>query len=615
MTLVDLKISTSTSLHDKSDYALKKHFRWESIKKFVYLAFTYSSTTYNFDIFSKVQHDCVRLFDFLFFEITMGMTYMFMDVFIKQYTRKIHCNQLLNPLLRGITIGCMLQSLMWNVFLAADLADSLRYLIAGLHHVTFWSKCQETTQNGSCLPTELVIIFCRNQTKSNLTVTSVHFNYQTYFTSTDRSDITSKMFVIIFVWTINFFVATITDDSLVKLFRIASLWRMCSTVFVLVFSLLSTKYFLWTAISQMFDVTAPRVYASAIDRVTFSFGIGLVGVYDFGTMSAHTMVDNAVVIFTIVFTILAFARSLIIRILYLALTRCVIVKKAINTHYLLFALLPLSAEFMQANKIYTIYIYENVISSLVAYLAMLTLTMSKILHSEFRSVKNVYLVGILCFLSCNLSFPIAMLPKTKLKGILLGMNLTVLYLGGFKVAVIMWLYGVDKFSTDVQFSLGFKPTRFWTVCWVLFPILTFIFIIQKIYILVNFTETVQMILASIWIIFSLLLVTIIQGKTIARYIVRNNLVGVFKCSPKYGPPDPEDRLRRRKFDVALLHHQCVHDCIIVDEKLDCNHLPLMFKNKARLESISDTSLTNIFEAGPSTIKTSAVLDITQMHNN
>lgn len=114
----------------------------------------------------------------------------------------------------------------------------------------------------------------------------------------------------------------------------------------------------------------PRYFfqASSIDRITFAFGIGLVGVYDFGTTSPRTMVDNAVVIFAIFFTTLAFARSVIVRVLYLALTACVKDEMMVDYHYLLFVVLPLSSEFLHAEKLFTIYIYANVMCSMVTYL-------------------------------------------------------------------------------------------------------------------------------------------------------------------------------------------------------------------------------------------------------
>lgn len=102
--------------------------------------------------------------------------------------------------------------------------------------------------------------------------------------------------------------------------------------------------------------------------VTDPFGVGLIGVYDFGTMSPFTMIDNAVIIFAIVFVMSAFARSLIVRVLYLVLTNCVDTKVVETPHYLLYAILPLSTEFMNAHKIFIVYIYSYMTTALVACL-------------------------------------------------------------------------------------------------------------------------------------------------------------------------------------------------------------------------------------------------------
>jgi hypothetical protein len=105
-----------------------------------------------------------------------------------------------------------------------------------------------------------------------------------------------------------------------------------------------------------------------MDHVMYAYGIGFIGVYDFGVVSPYTMVDNAVIIFTIVFTLGAFARSYIVKILYLILTTCVTVEISITPHYLLFAVLPLSTEFLYFHKLYVIYIYMNVMLATLAYL-------------------------------------------------------------------------------------------------------------------------------------------------------------------------------------------------------------------------------------------------------
>lgn len=55
-----------------------------------------------------------------------------------------------------------------------------------------------------------------------------------------------------------------------------------------------------------------------------------------------------------------------------------------------------------------------------------------------------------------------------------GIDIAASYLGSVYVAVVMWLYGLKKFCTDIHFWLGFKPTRFWTISWALLPVVLFV---------------------------------------------------------------------------------------------------------------------------------------------
>lgn len=60
---------------------------------------------------------------------------------------------------------------------------------------------------------------------------------------------------------------------------------------------------------------------------------------------------------------------------------------------------------------------------------------------------------------------------SEIAGLSTGVDLIIFYLGGFKAALVMWVYGVQRFSTDIHFWLGFKPTRYWTICWMILPIM------------------------------------------------------------------------------------------------------------------------------------------------
>lgn len=110
---------------------------------------------------------------------------------------------------------------------------------------------------------------------------------------------------------------------------------------------------------------------STADRVAHAFGIGFIGVYDFGTISPYTMVDNAIIIFTVIFTAVAFARSFIVQILYFELTNCLEIEIAVTPHYLFFAILPLGTEFLGAHKLYALYIYLNITTMTSAYVVSL----------------------------------------------------------------------------------------------------------------------------------------------------------------------------------------------------------------------------------------------------
>ncbi|XP_039763837.1 uncharacterized protein LOC120636426 [Pararge aegeria] len=443
--------------------------------------------------------------------------------------------------------------------------------------------------------------------------TSAHVSYTRQFSSYDRNSISMRLFVIAIVWICNFFVATFSDNALLKLFKFSFLYGLFSTAFVLIFLMFSTKY----TTKAFYDIMNIRdgFNRKSFNLVTDPFGVGLIGAYDFGHLSPRLMVDNAALIFTIVFIATAFARSLIVRVLYMKLTNCVHLKFVETPHYLLFAILPLSTEFMDAHKLFAFYIYSYLLAALVSCLAMFTSTISRLLHNEFRSVKNIYIVGLLCFLGFTLSLPLSIFTTQRRLGVLSGLNTCTLYLGGFKVAIVMWVYGVQRFATDVQFWLGFKPTRFWTFLWVTLPVFIFILLVNKVVDIFHLDDSDginQRSTAIAWTVITVLFVLIFHVKIVAKYILRNNLVGIFKSDPKYGPPDLDDRKRRRNFNELYHSRQCHHDCLILDSKHECNHLPLIFKEHLVSEH---PSLTNIYDAGPSKKRPSSTMDASIVHMN
>ncbi|XP_063632930.1 uncharacterized protein LOC134804006, partial [Cydia splendana] len=243
-------------------------------------------------------------------------------------------------------------------------------------------------------------------------------------------------------------------------------------------------------------------------KVALVYGVGMIGFHDFGSTSPFTMTDNAVIIFTILFIILASLRSMSVNILLFQLSDCIDIHsaEARTSHYIFFVLLPLSTEFIFGQKLINIYLYLHLLLSVLPCLinsikihgdffirtdeyllnflfqVLYSLTVTRLLHTEFPSLKFIYIQGLICLFGFFLSVPILLVScdythvilvdeyVEKLRiGLSIGLVQTVLYLGGLRMAIIMWIYGVEKFSTDINFWLGFSPTKFWTVCWSVLP--------------------------------------------------------------------------------------------------------------------------------------------------
>ncbi|XP_053624717.1 sodium-dependent serotonin transporter-like [Plodia interpunctella] len=597
---IKMDLSSSMTLVSGRADAGKDHFKWDSIKTFLYLAFAFASCSFTFDMFSEVV-DNVRLLDFILLEITLGMPYMFMDVFIKQYTRKIDFNQSLNPLLKGITYGSLLQTAMFALLHACDLTDGLEYLAMFLLMRHFRSACPKGASPNNCVERKTVWIQCDLGQITAINNTSVHV----YYTKKgEPSGSTTKMFATAIVWICNFFFSTVSVDTLLLISKLSFLWRSISTCFLaLSISFSLPQHVITSVISDIMSLNSPPAYDTTINLVTYIYGIGYLGVYDFQMISPFTMVDNTVVIFAVVFTLLGFIRSFVIKTLYKLTARCISINFKVYYHYLLFGILPFGADYLPAHILYLLVIYGNIIVAALAFLSTTTLTMSRLLRREFRSLKNVYIVGILCLIGFLASLPLAITNSTssysQAGGLEYGVYMTVLYLGGIKTGLIMWIYGVKKFSTDIHFWLGFKPTKFWTFCWSVLPIVLIGLCLYRVARLNEIENVTNMIVAAVWFLVSIIIVIIFQIRTIAKYMVGNHFINAFRNSRNYGPPDHVDREQRKYFSETLRLRKCSHQCKVYDETFDCNHMPLMSTLSPTLSDAGTTSsdeLTNIYVA-------------------
>lgn len=44
-------------------------------------------------------------------------------------------------------------------------------------------------------------------------------------------------------------------------------------------------------------------------------------------------------------------------------------------------------------------------------------------------------------------------------------GLAILFVVFVESAGVFWFYGVDRFSDDIEQMLGYRPSRYWRVCW------------------------------------------------------------------------------------------------------------------------------------------------------
>ncbi|XP_063394001.1 uncharacterized protein LOC134679086 [Cydia fagiglandana] len=418
----------------------------------------------------------VDIFCFTAIALVVGMAYMWVELFIKQYTQRLDWDQNLSPVLKGITVALIMQYTLFCLLSLRYAGDGARYLSSSFASTPIWSTCTHFVNTSHCMDSEHILQYCEKpQPRELLTlnVTSVHIYYMEYMKTNIRGAWTWRFFVVAVMWILNFCLTTVPDTVILKFYKYLVLLKHIFSIFTYAYLAISTgrgnEAFL-----ELMDVNADGTIGGAVYMVALVYGVGMIGFHDFGSTSPFTMTDNAVIIFTVLFILLASLRSMLVNILLFQLSDCVDINRdeARSWHYIFFVLLPLSTEFLFGQKLINIYLYLHVLLSLLPCLVLYSLTVTRLLHSEFPSLKFIYIQGLICLFGFILSVPILLVGEyvDKMRaGLISGLSLTVLYLGGLRMAIIMWIYGVKRFSTDINFWLGFSPTKFWTVCWSVLP--------------------------------------------------------------------------------------------------------------------------------------------------
>ncbi|XP_076069628.1 sodium-dependent proline transporter-like isoform X2 [Oratosquilla oratoria] len=129
-----------------------------------------------------------------------------------------------------------------------------------------------------------------------------------------------------------------------------------------------------------------------------------------------------------------------------------------------------------------------------------------------------------------------------------GGGIGVLLIAIFELIAVHWIYGVRRFTDDIYFMLGFRPSMFWNVCWVFIaPVsLTVIFVYSS----VTWENPVYngipyppwainlgWFLAAISVIF----IPIFFIIRFFQYIITGKIAELFKPSELWGPGDAQAR--------------------------------------------------------------------------
>ncbi|GBM53992.1 Sodium- and chloride-dependent glycine transporter 2 [Araneus ventricosus] len=186
------------------------------------------------------------------------------------------------------------------------------------------------------------------------------------------------------------------------------------------------------------------------------------------------------------------------------------------------------------------------------------------LDSEFSYMENVFTVifdeypqlkkkkVIITFCAC-MGFFLLGLPCVTQGGQYV-LNLMDTYGGGMasifiatiELTALMWGYGADKFATDLDFMLGFKPGRYWRWCWkFVSPVVLWFVLIYSLctHSPVKYGENEYPLWAERlgWFLVMVSVVQIPIWAVVQLIRYRKDMKLVLKPHPDWGPSDPETR--------------------------------------------------------------------------
>ncbi|XP_061725772.1 uncharacterized protein LOC133531495 isoform X1 [Cydia pomonella] len=297
------------------------------------------------------------------------MAYMCAELFIKQYTQRLDWDQNLSPVLKGITVSLILQYTLFCLLSLRYAGDGARYLSSSFASTPIWSVCTHFVNSSYCMGSKNILHYCEKPSPRELltlNVTSVHIYYTEYMKSNIRGAWTWRFFVIAVMWILNFCLTTVPDSVILKFYKYLVLLKHVCSILTYAYLAISTGR-AEEAFFELMNMNANHSIGETVTVVAMVYGIGMIGVHDFGSTSPFTMTDNAVIIFTVLFILLCSLRSMSVNILLFQLSDCVNIHsdEVQSWHYIFFVLLPLATEFLFGQKLINISLYLHVLLSLL----------------------------------------------------------------------------------------------------------------------------------------------------------------------------------------------------------------------------------------------------------
>ncbi|GJQ77219.1 DAT [Trypoxylus dichotomus] len=150
---------------------------------------------------------------------------------------------------------------------------------------------------------------------------------------------------------------------------------------------------------------------------------------------------------------------------------------------------------------------------------------------------------------------------------------TVILSSLFTTILVCWVYGVQRICDDIHHLCGSPPARFWKILWYILPAIIIVAATQYFNNLISNLEFTEQIVYFLFLLLFTSPIYVFGIIELLRYIRKGNLLGLFKPTEYYGPPDAEERRVRRTYNprkeirCRRRTDKCTHRCLLGNTNL------------------------------------------------